>query len=110
MWYHKALFNISQKLRLILLHRNKIVTAGIDDGFADVAMTIGRITNDQLSFQHQTADQSQSRFLFVRLGRNLHTPDDRAQDGLHSNENLFCSSFAVPSTSQRFSIPDFRVY
>ena len=71
-----------------------------DDGLANLALAVGRITDDQLPFEHQPADQIVGRLRFVGVRRDGGAGQDLRQHVLNANQDLFRTMLTVPSPSK----------
>ena len=95
---------VSRQRRLVVLDREEVVAAALDDLRANVALAKHRVAGEDLAPSGQDAQQFLGRFVFVGLG--IHS--DLGQDGLGrravGGHEVLSRHFPVTTASRRLAV------
>ena len=69
------------KYRLIVLHRQKVISTAIPNGLGDVGLRSHRIDGDDTALEGQCREEFRNRRLLVRFLRRRALPEDQSCTG-----------------------------
>jgi hypothetical protein len=100
----QASTDVDRQRKLIVLDRENVVTASVDDRLAQVTLAEDRIAGDNASLHRHNAQQLQGRLVFVGLGIDPELRQHRAgRNGVGGNQVL-AGHGAVAAAAQAFAI------